>query len=165
MTATASEQAAELYQTLKQYSIEVRRDKRLAVPPAHFVTVHSPQCGSRLTLDARIENERICEIGYKVRACSLGQATTAIVARRAPGLDAGALQRVARQLRAILAGTGDKCDWPELEVFASARDMPSRHGSALLPFDALQKLFDRADNRVVPIDTDVDVASNPSGRN
>lgn len=165
MARTASEQAAELYQTLKQYCIEVQRDRRLASPPAQSATVHSPQCGSRLTLDARIEGKRICEIGYKVRACSLGQATTAIVARRAPGLDGGALERVAQQLRSILAGTGGKCDWPELDVFASARDMPSRHGSALLPFDALQKLFDRADNRVVPVDRDVDVTSNPSGRN
>ncbi len=164
MVSTASEQVSTLYQTLKKYSAEVRRDKRLPVPPADSVTVHSPQCGSQLTLDARIEGNRVSEIGYRVRACSLGQASTAIVAHRAPGLDASAIRAVADQLRSILSGRGTQCDWPELEVFASARDMPSRHGSPLLPFEALQQLFDRAGNSVGPVDTDVNVTIKPSGR-
>lgn len=161
MPATASEPAVELYQVLRKYSGEVRRDKRLPVPPADSVTVYSRQCGSQLTLDARIEEQRLEAVGFRVRACSLGQATTAIVARRAPGMDANALQRIAGQLRAILSGQGTQCDWPELEVFANAKDIPSRHGSALLPFEALQELFDRAGDAAGPVDMDVNVTNNP----
>jgi len=139
-----SGEIAVLYQSLKKYSAEVRNDRRLPVPPAHSVTVYSAQCGSRLTLDARIDAGRIREIGYQVRACSLGQATTAIIARRAIGLDAAALRRVGGQLQSILDGRATRCDWPELEVFALIRDVPSRHGSAMLPFEALEQLFDRA---------------------
>ncbi len=135
---------AELYQVLKQYSAEVRRDRRLKVPPSDSVTVHSPLCGSRLELDAHIEAGHVRELGYKVRSCSLGQATTAILARRAPGLDAATLQHVTDQLQAILSGQSTHCDWPELEVFALIKDVPSRHGSALLPFQALEQLFARA---------------------
>lgn len=65
MVGTDSEHIAALYQTLKKYCAEVRRDKRLPIPPADSVTVHSPQCGSQLTLDARIVEHRVCEIGYR----------------------------------------------------------------------------------------------------
>lgn len=152
--AEVSEGPVELYQVLKQYSAEVRRDRRLKVPPADSVTVYSPLCGSRLELDAHIEGGRVRELGYKVRSCSLGQATTAIVARHAPGLDAATLRRVADQLRAILTGQSTDCDWPELEVFALIKGVPSRHGSALLPFQALEQLFARGRRDGGPPDTD-----------
>lgn len=143
--APAGNASAALYEALRPFRAEVRQDRRLAVPPADSVTVRSRVCGSELTLDARIDGDRVCEIGYRVRACSLGQATTAIVARRAPGLDAHALRRVGDQLRAILAGRRTQCDWRELEMFILARDLPSRHASAVLPFEALELLFDRAE--------------------
>lgn len=145
---TGTENLAALYKTIRKYSSEVRNDRRLTVPPAQSVTVYSQECGSQLTLDARIEGDRICEIGYRVRACSLGQATTAIVVRRAPGLDREAVRRVGDQLRDLLAGSTTSCDWPELDVFAMAKDVPSRHGSALLPFQAVEQLFDHAKGAV-----------------
>lgn len=135
---------AALYPALKQFSSQVRKDRRLAVPPADSVTVHSVECGSQLTLDAVIKNERVRQIGYRVRACSLGQASTAIVALHAEGLDWPTVQRIESQLRAILAGHATQCDWPELEMFTLIKDVPGRHGSILLPFDALRQLFIRA---------------------
>ena len=144
MVNNVSVDLAALYPALKQFSSEVRKDRRLAVPPADSVTVHSRECGSQLTLDGRINDERIGEIGYKVRACSLGQASTAIVARHAVGLDRLTAERVEAQLLAILAGSAVDCEWPELEIFTLIKDVPVRHGSVLLPFDALRQLFIRA---------------------
>lgn len=144
MNGNVSADLAALYPALKQFSSEVRKDRRLHVPPADSVTVHSAECGSQLTLDALIENERVSEIGYRVRACSLGQASTAIVARHMADLDRVTLQRVEEQLRAILAGRAVQCEWPELEIFTLIKDVRNRHGSVLLPFDALRQLFVRA---------------------
>ncbi len=143
MNANVSADLAALYPALKQFSSEVRNDRRLPVPPADSVTVHSTECGSQLTLDAHIERERVCEIGYRVRACSLGQASTAIVVRHLADLDRSTLMRVEEQLRAILAGSATRSDWPELEIFALIKDVRNRHGSVLLPFDALRQLFIR----------------------
>lgn len=165
MASTAPDDIYSLYQALKQYGREVRRDQRLPVPPADSVTVHSTLCGSQLTLDAMIDGDVVREIGYRVRACSLGQATTAIVAKRAPGLHAEALKSIGEQLRAILAGELTRSDWPELEVFALARTLSLRHGSALLPFQALDRLFERAGDNAAPADTDVELTTNSSGRN
>lgn len=71
--------AEEFVLSLKRYIKQVRRDRRLSGLNVRTTKVHSRQlCGSRLTLGAIIEENRIKELGYQVRACSLGQATTAI---------------------------------------------------------------------------------------
>lgn len=130
---------------LKRYIAKVRRDRRLSGENVQTVTVHSRQlCGSRLTLDAIIEGNRVQALGYRVRACSLGQATTAIVYEHAPGMTAEELQSVQVQLERILKNdlpNEDALIWPELAIFQHAASMPSRHDSALLPFRALQEIF------------------------
>lgn len=161
--ATATQDVAKLYRTLKQFAPEVRKDRRLAVPPADTVTVHEPLCASQVTLDARFEDGHVSEIGHRVRACSLGQATTAILVRRAPGLDADTLQQVHDQLRNILDGQDTHCDWPELEVFALTRAIPGRRGSAELPFKALETLFRRAGLAGAFADKDVSGSTQSTG--
>lgn len=161
----AMHDAAALYSALKQYRREVRNDRRLTVPPADSVTLHDTTCASQVTLDARFDGDQLAELGHRVRACSLGQATTAILIRRAPGLDADTLLRVHGQLQAILAGRDTSCDWPELEVFALTRAIPGRRGSAELPFKVLRELFHRAGIIGAPQDTDVVSTTHFSGGN
>lgn len=144
MLDDATDRTGELYEALRQYAQQARRDVRLQAPDADSVTVHSPLCGSQLTLDAMIAGGRVRQLGHRVRACSLGQAATMIVAAHADGLDQPTTRRIGAQLKAILAGTGSRSDWPELEIFALVRDIPNRHGAVLLPFRALELLFNRA---------------------
>ncbi|KIQ96561.1 iron-sulfur cluster assembly scaffold protein [Lysobacter sp. A03] len=137
-----------LYDALKKYVPQVRKDKRLQVPPARSVDVYSEVCGSKLTLDAEIVDGRVTDVGYRVRACSLGQASTAIAAQRAIGMDAKGLARVQTQLEQLLSGSSEPeapLDWPEVEIFAAAKPHTARHGAILLPFVAFQKLFANED--------------------
>ncbi len=139
--------AEEFILDLKRYITQVRRDRRLSGANVRTTTVYSRQlCGSRLTLDAVIEAGKVKELGYRVRACSLGQATTAIVCERAPGMTAEQLRAVQAQLERILkddAPPDSELIWPELAIFQHAAFMPSRHDSALLPFRALQQIFEQ----------------------
>ncbi len=133
-----------LYKSIKRYAPKMRKDRRLQVPPARTASVHSNLCGSKLTLDAEIVDGRVTDIGYRVRACSLGQASTAIVVQRAIGMDAEGVARVQTQLESLLAGSLDPdtaLEWPELGIFRAVTQHTSRHGSILLPFVALNKLF------------------------
>lgn len=143
--AASALSAEEFVLRLKRYITQVRRDRRLQGVRVRSTTVHSRQlCGSRLTLDVIFDKDRVQEIGFKVRACSLGQATTAIVYQRAPGMTADELEAVHAQLVQILANNSTANDaliWPELAIFQNAASMPARHDSALLPFRALQELF------------------------
>lgn len=142
---TSTLSAEEFALSLKHYIAQVRRDRRLQGERVRSTTVHSRQlCGSRLTLDAVIEGGRVQALGYKVRACSLGQATTAIVYQHASGMTADELDAVHSQLIQILRNTPPAKDtliWPELAIFQNAASMPARHDSALLPFRALHDLF------------------------
>ena len=148
MQPTAGDDDIErLYRRLKAYGRLVRHDRRLTGPRVDTVTVRSPLCGSELTLDAVIAAERVQQLGWAVRACSLGQATTGIVVAHQGELQAREVRAIGAQLESILKGEARTSDWPELQIFAFAQDIPVRHGSALLPFRALEQLFERARRR------------------
>lgn len=131
-----------LVRALKRYSAAVRDDHRLTGASVRTATVESRLCGSHLTLDAEIRDGRIERIGYSVRACSLGQAATAIVVRQAIGFDCAELAHVRRELEAILRGEVVVPAWPELTIFTHAVNIPTRHDSARLPFVALERIFE-----------------------
>lgn len=99
----------------------------------------SPTCGSRVGAGVRIDDEgRIAAIGLTISACALGQASSAIMAGHANGLDRAAIASVRDGLSAYLAGTSDTLpDWPGIDHLARARPHSARHPSILLPFDAL----------------------------
>lgn len=138
------EEIEAIYGTLKHYGDLVRADNRLTGTGVGTVTVRSPLCGSELTLDARIRGDRVTALGWAVRACSLGQATTGILTLHERDWQRDQVAAVGGQLQQILRGAEIPCDWPELEIFTFAQDIPVRHESALLPFRALAILFDRA---------------------
>jgi NifU-like protein involved in Fe-S cluster formation len=148
MDAILDDQAIEaIYGKLKTHGLVVRKDQRLSGPDVQSVTVRSTLCGSELTLDAVIRVGHVQQVGWRARACSLGQATTGIVVRHLAELDAVKVKTVGSQLQAILKGRKTACDWPELELFTFAEDMPVRHESAMLPFRALAQLFKRASEK------------------
>ncbi|MBA6411777.1 iron-sulfur cluster assembly scaffold protein [Parahaliea sp. F7430] len=136
---------------LKEYRAYVRRQKRLSGEHVRTTTVHSRQlCGSQLTLDAHIEHGTVKALGFSIQACSLGQASTAMVLQRAEGLTKNELQRAAEQLEVLLVGQwpAEALIWPELAIFIHADSMPARHDSARLVFRALLQLFEEEENSV-----------------
>lgn len=130
---------------LKKYAAKVRRDKRIKSSDARTITLESElESKDSVTIDAVVNNGVIQKIGYRVRACSLTQATTALVAERAVGLDKKALSAIEQQAEIILQDNpprAEKLIWPELMMLQEAAGMPSRHEVALLPFRALQMLL------------------------
>lgn len=125
---------------LKDYSRQVREDCRLESPDASVERV-SRLCGSRITLDLALDGaERVTGLGYAVRACALGEAATAILAANAVGHTAEELSAVAAAMRAMLREDGPLPGgaWEELEYLRLVRELKSRHGSVMLPFDALE---------------------------
>jgi NifU-like protein involved in Fe-S cluster formation len=116
------------------------RSGRLVAPDA-TATAHSKLCGSTVTLDIKMDGDRITDYGQQVRACLLGQSSAAVVASHAVGSTAAELREVGRQMRAMLkengAPPGGK--WADLAALEPVRDVKGRHASTLLVFDALEK--------------------------
>jgi NifU-like protein involved in Fe-S cluster formation len=111
---------------------------RLPKPHAS-VEKRSPVCGSRVTVDVRLDPlGHIDALGLEVRACALGQASAALMAANAFGRSADELDSARDALAAFLAATStDPGIWPGLQIFAPAVPHRARHASILLAFDAV----------------------------
>lgn len=136
---TADADVLALYQRgLRDLAARVRNDRRL-VPADISVTRTSRSCGSSVTVDLRREGDRIGDLGWRTRACTLGMAATAVMVQAAVGQSFDEVEEIAGMLRRLLQGDDVQFPerWKDLEMFAAARGFPSRHGSIMLPFDAV----------------------------
>ncbi|MEO7178421.1 MAG: iron-sulfur cluster assembly scaffold protein [Allosphingosinicella sp.] len=106
----------------------------------------SPVCGSRIAVDVDLDAEgRVAALGQEVKACALGQASASLMAAHAVGRTGAEIEEARDSLAAFLAGRSPgPGDWPGLQVFAEARQVPARHASILLAFDAAAEAAARA---------------------
>ena len=110
---------------------------RLAHPQA-TARVHSKLCGSTITADLSMVDGRVSDFAQDVKACALGQAAAAIVARHVIGATASELRAVRDEVRAMLKAGGPppRGRWEEAAALAPVRDYKARHASTLLSFEA-----------------------------
>lgn len=128
---------ANLYNTeILRLAAETAQAVRLPEPHAS-VEKRSPICGSRVTVDIALgDDQRVAAVGMLVRACALGQASSALLARQIVGKSPTELATARDTLAAWLAGEGDAPDWPGLSLFEPARPHSARHASIRLAFEA-----------------------------
>lgn len=97
----------------------------------------SVTCGSTLAIDIATDTHgSIDSFGLRVRACAVGQASAAIFARHAKGRDLAELIATYDRIEGWLDGEAPLPDWPDMQMIASARDFPARHGAIILPWKA-----------------------------
>ena len=126
------------------YTIEVLRLAGALPEPRRLERVdgtaskRSPTCGSTVSVEVQLSDDRIAALSQQVSACAFGQASAALVALGSVGRTAPDVRSALAQLTAWLAGRcGDPPDWPGLGALAPARSRKSRHGALLLPLQAL----------------------------
>lgn len=110
--------------------------------PGYSVTKVSPICGSRVKVDADIENGTVKHFGQEVRACALGQASAAILGESVRGQSIASFPALAQALKTFLKGDGPAPaePWAALAIFAAAKAHKGRHASILLPFEAMAEI-------------------------
>ena len=121
----------------------IERSGRLTDPDAS-VFLDSPLCGSRITVDIKMQGDKISDYAADVKACALGQAASAIMAKHVIGQTGEQLRAVAVAMRAMLKSHAapPEGEWRELEVLQPVADYKARHGSVMLPFEAVLKAVD-----------------------
>lgn len=121
----------------------IGRTERLRDPDA-TVFLDSPLCGSRITVDVKMQGDTVSDYAAEVKACALGQAASAIMAKHVVGQTVAQLHQVADDMRAMLKNHAAPPSgaWQELEVLAPVADYKARHGSVMLPFEAVVKAVD-----------------------
>ncbi len=110
---------------------------RLPAPGA-TAKKRSPLCGSTITVDLVMQQDRVVEFTQDVKACALGQASAAVLGAVVIGRSRAELEAARDQLRAMLKDGGPVPDAPfdGYEVLIPARDYKNRHASILLALEA-----------------------------
>lgn len=140
----------EIYNTrILKLAADIPLSERLADPDASATAV-SKLCGSKVTVDLRMEGDRVVAYGADVKACALGQASSSIMARHVIGSTAKELHEVGAAMRRMLKEGGEPPreiyggKWKDLEVLEPVREYKARHASTLLVFDAVEQAVDEA---------------------
>ena len=117
----------------------IPRIGRLAEPDATATAV-SKLCGSTVTIDLKMDGEKVSDFAHEVKACALGQASSSIMARNVIGSTAIELRALRDDVRKMLKENGEPPatgKWSDIAVLGPVRDYKARHASTLLTFDAV----------------------------
>lgn len=95
-------------------------------------------CGSVVSVELKLDGGVVSEISVNPKACALGQAAAAVLARHAVGATAGEIATARDALAAMLkqGGPPPQGRFWELRHLEGVRDYPARHASTMLAFDA-----------------------------
>ena len=117
----------------------IPRIGRLADPDATAKAV-SRLCGSTVTVDLKMDGDKVTDFAHEVKACALGQASSSIMARNVIGSSADELRALREDVRKMLKENGAppaEGKWADIAVLEPVRDYKARHASTLLTFDAV----------------------------
>jgi NifU-like protein involved in Fe-S cluster formation len=135
-----------------ELAADIPRLGRLASPQAS-ATAHSKLCGSTVTVDLALDDDRVSDFAHEVKACALGQASSSIMARNIVGASADELREIRAAMRRMLKedGAPPAGKWADLQVLEPVRGFKARHASTLLTFDAVVSALDQiAARRAAP---------------
>ena len=126
----------------------IGRIGRLAAPDAS-ATAHSKLCGSTVTVDLAVKDGVVTDFAHEVKACALGQASSAIMAQHVVGASAGELRATREAMLRMLKEDGPPPEgrFADLKYLEPVRDYKARHASTMLTFDAVVDCLDQIERR------------------
>ena len=112
------------------------------------VKKRSPLCGSTVTVDLDLQDGRVSRFGQEVKTCALGQAAASVLGGAVLGRTPDELERLARELEAMLKAAGPVPTPPfdGYEALTPAREFRNRHASILLAAQATAEAARKAEN-------------------
>ncbi|AQZ53311.1 iron-sulfur cluster assembly scaffold protein [Martelella mediterranea] len=107
-------------------------------------SAHSRLCGSKLTVYLNLADGRVSGFSHELKACALGQASSAIMAETIIGATPAEIRDARDKMRVMLKEGGEGPDgrFAEMRCLLPVKDYPARHGSVMLTFEATVKALD-----------------------
>ena len=126
----------------------IGRIGRLPKPDAS-ATAHSKLCGSTVTVDVAVKDGVVTDFAHDVKACALGQASSAIMAEHVVGASTEELRAVRETMRKMLKENGAPPEgrFADLKYLEPVRDYKARHASTMLTFDAVVDAIGQIEKR------------------
>jgi NifU-like protein involved in Fe-S cluster formation len=131
-----------------EFAGNIPRIGRLDKPDAS-ARAHSKLCGSTVTVDIRMDGDRVTDFAHDVKACALGQASSSVMARNVIGATADELRAVREAMRKMLKENGPVPEgrFADLKYLEPVRDYKARHASTMLTFDAVVDAIDQIERK------------------
>lgn len=148
-TEPLADEVLDLYdEQIMNLAADIPRTNRLQNPDISIDQV-SRVCGSQIGIDLKMAGDRVADYGQTVAACQLGKASAALMGRMVVGRRAADIRDARERMWQMLRGKASppEGDWAPFGIFMHAQPFRSRHGSIMLPFDALVRAFDELDRK------------------
>lgn len=129
---------------LLQFAGNIERVGTLEAPDASAKAV-SKLCGSTVSIDLKMNGDKVSDYAQQVKACALGQATSSIVAQNIMGATVQEIKKAREQMTAMLKedGAPPTGRFEDLKYLQPVKDYKARHASTLLVLDALVDALDQ----------------------
>ncbi|GGF83434.1 iron-sulfur cluster assembly scaffold protein [Rhizobium wenxiniae] len=105
----------------------------------------SKLCGSKVRVYLKLDGDVVSDFSHEVRACALGQASSAIMALHVIGATAAELRQARADMLAMLkdGGEGPSGRFEDMRYLKPVKDYRARHASTMLTFDAVVDSLDQ----------------------
>ncbi|HTM52052.1 MAG TPA: SUF system NifU family Fe-S cluster assembly protein [Bryobacteraceae bacterium] len=98
----------------------------------------NPECGDELTIELRLENDRIADIGFHGSSCAIAIASASVMTECVKGKTQAEALSLFDRFQAVLAGESIGEGLGSLAAFAGFREHPARVKCATLPWRTLR---------------------------
>jgi NifU-like protein involved in Fe-S cluster formation len=106
---------------------------------------HSKLCGSRVKVYVKLADGRVTDFSHEVKACALGQASSAIMARHIVDATPDEIRQARADMLAMLkeGGEGPSGRFEDMRFLKPVKDYKARHASTMLTFEAVVDCLDQ----------------------
>lgn len=135
-----------MYQELILDHYRKPRNKGTIDDADRVVPMHNPLCGDEIFLHVKFDGDRVGDVKFTGRGCSISQAAASMMTEAVKGKTAAESNALWQQYRAMILGdqeaANDKSLGP-LRSLSGVSKFPARVRCALLAWNALEQALER----------------------
>jgi nitrogen fixation NifU-like protein len=135
---------ADLFQEVILDHYRRPRNKGSLEAPTHTITMNNPLCGDVIELSLSVQADRIDDVRYEGRGCSISQAAASMMTERLKGAKLGEARALSVKFTRLLHGEEELQrdeTLGDLRALAGVSKFPVRIKCALLGFNCLDELI------------------------
>jgi nitrogen fixation NifU-like protein len=137
-----SAQISALYQEMILDHYRRPRNKGEIENPDETIVMKNPLCGDEITIQLRYEDDKVEDVGFVGRGCSISQASASMMTQLVKGKSATEIAEIGSRFRGMVmgdeAGASDT-SLGSLRALSGVAKFPARVRCALLAWNALEE--------------------------
>ena len=137
-----SAQISALYQEMILDHYRRPRNKGEIDNPDETIVMKNPLCGDEITVQLRYEGDKVEDVGFVGRGCSISQASASMMTQLVKGKTSEEIESLRSRFRDMVMGNEDTSDdksLGSLRALGGVARFPARVKCALLAWNALEE--------------------------